>query len=504
MSDYVPEVINIQEYLTSENSVLKNRIATLEAQISVDKEQYYNYKNGAIDKFFPKKLANLLIKKHNLIYFAGENPYCYVNGVYKESKTVLSSISKYISFQDPYSVKHITDTKKQIIYDSFIDEGKINNKNLVNFRNCFYDLTSRTTVKHSPEIYSTFQVKANYLSGQSIKDTMFLKFLQDGGCSDNLIDLIREMIGYCLTPSTEAQKMFIIVGKPRTSKSTLVNIIRGLFERQFVSSIKLEDLSKGEYLAKLVGKGVNICGDIGRGYIKDISTILQLLGDKQLTVRPLYVNPYEVSLTAKQIFCSNMIALVNDITGAWLRRMITIPFNKKINEASTITDLDTVILNAEADILASWALDSFKDLKERKFQFKETSETIAKRTEYGLENNSLEAFVKNYCIINNDNPEYFITVSEFKNYYRLFCEIDDITPQDYRHLKYFIKENLNLKEGRCDSICKNRHYKGIAWNNSIRELKDEKQKDINFDKSSRTESFIDNYIEVEREGIENE
>jgi len=73
MGDYVPEVINIQEYLTSENSVLKNRIATLEAQISVDKEQYYNYKNGAIDKFFPKKLANLLIKKHNLIYFAGEN-----------------------------------------------------------------------------------------------------------------------------------------------------------------------------------------------------------------------------------------------------------------------------------------------------------------------------------------------------------------------------------------------------------------------------------------------
>ena len=504
MEDYKIERIDIKEALVQENKFLKNRIKTLESKMDVNYEEYYIYKNGIVDKFFPKKLAKLLINKYNLIYFAGENPYCYKNGVYKESKTVLNSISKYIDDYDSYSVKHTNDTRKEIIFNSLINENKLNPKNIINFRNCLYDINSRETKPHTLDIYSTYQVKANYKPNQIIKDTLFLKFLQNSNCSDKLIDLIRQVIGYCLTSFNEAQKMFILRGKPKTGKSTFLNIIRNLFERQFATSINLEDLQKGEYLALLAGKVINICGDIGQGYIKDTSKILQLLGDEHITVRPLYINPYDISLTAKQIFATNMIPIVNDKTGAFYRRCLVIPWNKQVKEKDTIVNLDKLIVNKEADIIVSWAADSIFDLKNNNFKFKEVKESIIELDEYRLENNSIELFIKNYCIVDFENDKYFITVNEFKNYYKMFCEIENIIPQGYRHLKDFIKNSLGLKDDKQTKYCKSRHYKFIAWNNNITELKIEKQKDLNFNSNANIESYIDNYEELEREGIENE
>lgn len=504
MDDYKIERVDIKEALIQENKILKDRIKMFELKANINYEEYYYYKNGILDKFYPRKLAKFLIKKHNLIYFAGENPYSYRNGTYRESKTVLNSISRYIDDEDISSVKHTNDTAKEIIFNSLIDEKDLNPKNIINFKNCLLDLDNNKTIKHDKKIYNTYQIKANYFKEQTIKDTIFLKFLKDSGCSDNLIDLIRQIIGYCLTSFNEAQKMFIFQGKPRTGKSTFLSIIRNLFERQFVSTINLEDLQKGEYLALLAGKSINICGDIGQGYIKDTSKILQLLGDEYITVRPLYINPYDIRLTTKQIFATNMIPNVNEKTGAFLRRCIIIPWNNVIAESKTIVNLDKQIIEKEGDIIASWAIDSIYDLRKNNFQFKETPETSTALDEYKLANNSIEAFVKSYCIIDKKNNDYYITITEFKNFYKMFCEIENIQIQGYKHLKHFMLNTLNLNEDKQSKTCYSRHYKNIAWTDLIKELKEERKKDINFSPSSSIESYIEDYKLIEREGIKND
>lgn len=502
MSDLQIKSVDIKQALLQENKLLRERNKMLEAKINIDYSEYYSYKNGSVDKFFPKKLAKLLIKKYNLIYFAGENPYSYKNGVYKESKTALNSISRYIDDEDSSSVRHAMDTRKEIMFNSFIDNETLNPENFINFRNVLYDINEKKTIKHSSDIYFTYQAKANYLPMQSIKDTLFIKFLIDSGCSDMLIDLIRSIIGYCLTSYTQAQKMFILKGKPLTGKSVFLGIIRGLFEKQFVSSSNLEHLQKGEYLALLAGKNINICGDIGQNYINDTSMILQLLGDEYITVRPLYVNPYDIRLIAKQIFATNMLPNVNDKTGAFLRRCIIIPWNKKVKKV--IPNYEKVILENEADIIASWAVDSIFDLKKNNFRFNDTQETSIELDEYRLENNPLELFIKNYCTI-SDNEEYYITVNEFKNYYKAFCEIENIkTQQGYKNVKEFIRNNLGLKENKQTKYCKNRHYMNIAWNNEINELKNEIRRNSEFSTSDTIESYVENYEEEERACIQNE
>jgi len=507
------------ETLKEENKYLLDKIQKLENDLNqrklqlekfiplnddIQQDDYYNFKDGNINKFYSKILSNKLINKYNLIYFAGDNPYVYRNGVYKESKTILKGISKYISFSDPNAVKNIKDTEKMIMIDSFVDINKINPSNLINFKNGIFNLDTCQLEPHTTKIYSTCQTKANYYNAQNIGDTIFYKFLLDSGCSDNLINLIRQIIGYCLTSYTDAQKMFIIKGIPRTGKSTLLKIMKGLFSRDFTSSINLEDLQKGEYLAQLVGKSINICGDIGQNFIDNTSKILQLTGDESITVRPLYVNPFECNLTAKQVFATNMLPNVNDKTGAFLRRCIIIPFNKKVPEHKTVSNLDKIILEKEADIIASWAIDSFIELKRNNFQFNETKETIIELDTYRKDNNSLELFFDEYCYI-DDKEESFITVNEFKNFYKMFCEVENIKMQGYKQVKEFIRNIINLKENKQSKYCKMRHYKNISWQEKIKDLINEKILDDNFHGNIEIKSNIRmNYDEVERDGIKND
>jgi P4 family phage/plasmid primase-like protien len=498
------QILKLENLLKSSQLHLEKYIGLESDQIK--KEEYYSYKDGQVNKFFAKVLAQKLININQMIYFAGENPYVFRNGVYKENKSILKDVSKYIDYQDINAVVNVKNTQKLITFDSAIDISELNPKNLVNFVNGLYDLNENVLVNHSPEIYSTFQVKAKYKPNQEIKDTMFLKFLIESGCSDDLITLIRQMIGYCLTSYTEAQKMFIIKGRPRTGKSTLLKIIRGLFERQFISTINLEDLQKGEYLAQLIGKNINVCGDIGQGYIDNVSKILQLTGDETITVRPLYANPFDASLTTKQVFATNLLPNVNDKTGAFLRRCIIIPFNNKIKEEKTISNLDKIILENEKDIIASWAIDSFKELKQNAFVFNETKETKVELDTYKKDNNSLELFVDEYCYLDREDELIYVTNSEFKNFYKIFCEVENIKMQGYKQVKEFLRNNLELQESKQSKLCQQRHYRFVSWKPEIKALVSEKNRDNNFYSGNYDihSKIKESYNTTERKGIENE
>ena len=95
--DLKEKQMNNIETLKEENKYLLDKIKKLENDLNqrklqlekfiplnddIQQDDYYNFKDGNINKFYSKILSNKLINKYNLIYFAGNNPYVYRNGVY--------------------------------------------------------------------------------------------------------------------------------------------------------------------------------------------------------------------------------------------------------------------------------------------------------------------------------------------------------------------------------------------------------------------------------------
>ncbi len=121
-------------------------------------------------------------------------------------------------------------------------------------------LPDRNLIPHDPDYFCTNALPYDYTTEN--KPKKFLNFINDIFDNDQeSISTVQEMIGYCITFDTSFQKMFMLLGPPRSGKSTLCYLIENLIGSNNVANPKLNDFGQQFGMAMLENKSLAIVPD---------------------------------------------------------------------------------------------------------------------------------------------------------------------------------------------------------------------------------------------------
>lgn len=409
--------------------------------------------------FLPGVLAEYMAKNYPVIY-AAEQYYIYKDGVYvamSDAEARAMILEKMLT--DMAQMKYIQDSEYQWRLLARRDPKELNcNQTMINVRNGLYNVMDHTLSAHTSEYYSTIQLALRY--DEDAECPRFKAFLEEVMCGDmEQVQLIQEILGYCLIPGNLAQKCFLFVGVGAAGKSVLLRVISDvLLGRENVSNVSWQALNDKFKTAELVGKLANIFADLPTKNIDDNGIFKALVGEDALTVERKFKDPFSFYSDAKLLFSCNIIPKnYGDRSDGFYRRLIIIRFNRAVPENQRDPNLLDKF-RVEADGIFQFALEGLRRLMTNRYQFSVTDVNKEELERYREESDSVLLFLRECCELDADKA---VGSSEIYEAYKSFCEDNGQKPCARNKFVQQVKIAYPDVTGGVDTCGKRRVLKGI-------------------------------------------
>ena len=192
-------------------------------------------------------------------------------------------------------------------------------------RNGIVKLGERTKLlKHSPRYLGLTSTEYDYIPKACCPQWQtFLDELWPDGAES--INLLQEWFGYCLDCDTSHQKLMAIIGPPRSGKSTIGRVLRGLLGPQSVASPSIRSLGGQFGLWGLLEKQLAIIPDATLpSPCPAVEEVLKSIsGEDPLDIHRKDLPPItSVRLSTKLMILANELPRFRDPTGALSSRTL--------------------------------------------------------------------------------------------------------------------------------------------------------------------------------------
>lgn len=298
--------------------------------------------------------------------------------------------------------------KKEIVYQLSEERTRLNN-----FNNCVYDVLSGERREHERSYYflSTHGYNLPEVKGSTEQTNKW--FNESFGIN---AQFMKEYIGYCFHKTYEPfQKFVILLGSGGNGKSTFSNYLTKLIGSDEVSNVNLNRLSDNNdrfSKSRLIGKSINIGGEVSAKFLKDTDEIKALTGDDKANVESKGQDGIDVMLHAKLLFACNELPPFKDDSG-FERRICIVKMN-------TIEDFKTKYsMKAIESEIGSFALECMEAYRQAYNRKKlSITEDMEKECDAWLtENNNVLQFINECCISDPKTEEggndLFLTYETF-------------------------------------------------------------------------------------------
>ena len=181
--------------------------------------------------------------------------------------------------------------------------------------------------------------------------------IQFAGGDEEIVRFLQILVGYFLTGSTKEQKLFYLVGRGGTGKSTFVEILRRLLG-EFAAMTEAATFAEHKNephpaaLAAIEGARLVIAPEF-EGRKLDASKVKAFTGDGVLSVRGMRENFRQSPVKAKLLMVGNSEPQLRTVDEAIRRRFVLIPFNHLPSRVDP--DLADKLW-AEAPGIMAWAI----------------------------------------------------------------------------------------------------------------------------------------------------
>ena len=410
-------------------------------------------------RFLPGLLADHLAETLEAFYAAGSF-FFYQGGVYREGVDLVAAakVREYM-ISRTVSLQSINDTVGQwkMLIQKPIQEIN-SNPFILNLQNGLYNALDDSFRAHTPEYYSTVQMKAAYMPGATCPQ--FVTYLHSM-LGEGEICLVQEIFGYLLIPVNKAQKSFVFVGAPNAGKSTLLNVVQEiLLGSENVSNIPWQNLGDRFNRAELFGKLANIFADLPSKSIDDNGMFKALTGEDFITAERKNKDPFSFRPYARFLFsCNEIPRNYGDRSEGFYRRLLIIRFEKSVPKSKRDPNLAEK-LAAERDGILMWALVGLKRLIASGYVFSETEKTRAELERYRVESNSVLSFAKLFCVRKEDGiavrDDLFLK-------YKEYCVNAGMKPVSQTNFNKELEAGCpEIARGR-DKLSKRRIWRGISY-----------------------------------------
>lgn len=259
-------------------------------------------------------------------------------------------------------------------------------KEYLNLKNGFLNLSNFELIPHTPDILSFVQLPIEY--DVEAQCPVFMDFIY--GIFENdkeRVNLVQEILGYCLTTDTNLQQFFIFYGVGSNGKGVLSRIFEALCGKENCSSATLEELNRQFGKQVIQDKRLNISAETDSEQAKmNTQTLKMLTGEDTILIESKFKDPYSIRPYAKLIILANHYPNTDDRSEGYYRRCVFIPFNKqyvkqgqplKSNSAYQDPHLEWKLMQ-ELDGIFLWALEGYRRLVENNYilTFSQESEKV--------------------------------------------------------------------------------------------------------------------------------
>jgi putative DNA primase/helicase len=319
------------------------------------------------------ELFHELIIQYHFATLPNEEMYVYGEGVYLKQgvKSIVKSATAK-RFDKHYLKEDCEQILDRIKAETFKDKDFFSTSNiplnLICLENGIIDLNNKELKPHSPTIpfLNKLPVKFDPNAKCPLIDEKMHEWLE----SEEHVQAMYELIGYCLWREYTYQNAFFFVGEGSNGKTTLIKLITAFLGSENVSNIPIQDLGDEFKTVNLLGKLANIADELSAKALEDTSKFKQLTGDSPMSGYKKYVQEaFQFVSIAKQLFATNELPKTSDNSQAFFRRPIIFEFNKTFNNENGKKDPDLIKKLTESEELSGLlnkAIEGLNRLNEKK------------------------------------------------------------------------------------------------------------------------------------------
>ncbi len=277
--------------------------------------------------------------------------------------------------------------------------------------------------------------------------TAWLEFL-DQLLSPIDIRTLQEYMGYCLVPTTKAQKMLMITGQGGEGKSRIGIVMKAIFGNNLsfgsIDKIERSPFARADlqHLLVMVDDDMKMEALHSTNYIKSIIT-----AEEPMDLERKGEQSYQGLLTARIIaFGNGMLRALHDRSYGFFRRQIilkALPRDPNRMDDPYLSEK----LKAERDAIFFWCLEGLMRLIGQNWQFTLSLEAMENLQKAQSEGNNIPEFLASVGYISFD----FQAKTSSRQLYRVYenwCRDNALLPLAERSFSAYLREHsieLNLE-----------------------------------------------------------
>ncbi|WP_019850645.1 phage/plasmid primase, P4 family [Desulfitobacterium sp. PCE1] len=405
------------------------------------KQGYFLFNEKYWKKVDDNYLAQLISKEMDLI----SKPY------------YTDQILKQISHKQYIKLEEINSDRKSIV----LQNGTLNIsdwKNPVFYENEFFREDFCTIYLDYP-----YDVNANCPN--------FSKYLSSTFESNpENIKTVQEMFGYCLTPSTMHEKIFLLYGEGGSGKSVLIDTLKTLVTDANYASVPMSLLDKSFLRAGLKDKILNFSTEECSRLVKDtaITWLKAISSGDPIEAQFKNKDTFNFKPFCKLVFAMNDLPQIENFDDALHRRFVIIQFNKKFRGDEIDLDLKEGKLHNEMAGILQFAIKGLMRLAEqRDFTYSQESKDML--NQYRFDSNNAERFAHYYLDVAKSSESY-LKVNDVYEKYIEFCKENTEQNMKNAEFKKIIKRKFNLPQARKQKKIKGNPeevYEGLEYKKGL-------------------------------------
>ena len=267
----------------------------------------------------------------------------------------------------------------------WLQDGKPDPKDLIAFRNGLLDVNEYlkgNIVLHPPDpsFFSMCVFPCDF--DPNVRPNLLMPSLKDI-FNDNtgVIEYLQEWCGYTCTTDTTLEKMMLFTGRPRSGKSTIIEVMTAMLGRDQCVSTDFQSLASQFGRYPLVGKLAATLGDAKTPRAGEadaaLETILRIIGRDPIYINPKFRQGFNTYLITRFTIAMNGLPTFTDHAKALAARTNVIAFPNSYVGREDFTLKDRLRQEAAEGKLIPWALEGLRRLRKRgRFEMPPESEAV--------------------------------------------------------------------------------------------------------------------------------
>jgi len=308
---------------------------------------------------------------------------------------------------------------KQFLSDCYLSQPLPNDdKILINLQNGTFEfIYGKWNLRpFCSDDFMTYQLPFSYDKNSTAP--LFLKYLDKVLPDKESQMILQEFSGYIFT-KLNLEKMLMLTGSGQNGKSVFFDIICALLGRDNVLQYSLGLFSDQYNRAKLTNVLLNYSSEKGTDLKPD--TFKALVSGEPLQAREPYGRSFTLHNKVRFIINANELPKETELTTAFFRRWLIIPFEIEISESEKDTELAKKIINNELAGVFNWLLVGLDRIVLNK-KFTHSNKVEKAISEFKRQSDNTALFIDEFEFMSSENNK--ISLKELYTNYKQFCQDD--------------------------------------------------------------------------------